>query len=80
MSPAVYSLFFAVHNILRSHHERPEFIYKTTVDDLKVWQPFDDDSDDDVAAFDEIVTWMWTVANVLEETFASIFREADIFW
>jgi hypothetical protein len=80
MSPAVYSLFFAARNILRSRHERFEFICMTTADDLKVWQQFDDEDDDDVAAFDGNVTWIWTVANVLEETFASIFREEDIFW
>ena len=81
MSPAVYSLIFAARNILRSHHERGEVIYKATADDLKVWHRFDydDDDNDDVAAFDGNVTWMWTVANVLEEIVISIFREADIF-
>ena len=55
MSPAVYSLIFAARNILRSHHERREFIYKKTTDDLKGWQQFDDDYDDD----DDV---MWIVS------------------
>ena len=51
----------------------------TPGDDLKVWQQFDDEDDDDAAAFDGNVTWMWTVANVLEENIVSVFREADFF-